>query len=536
MAQPFPPPPPRSTRSVVLTVTAALVVLVVGAVAVGWAAVALVRHHDDSTSSSSSSAPAAPPPSPTGPMPTYRPDLTRFYQQKLQWHSCVGGDQCAILTVPLDYAHPDGRTIRLAVLRVPAQDRSHRIGQLVVDPGGPGVPATQYAAAGAEEFGTTVARYFDLVGMDPRGVGQSTPLQCLDTQQEDAFLNTDPSPDTPAEVTQVDASIRKLGDACLAHDRGLTEHMSTVEAAKDMDVLRAALGEPKLDYHGASYGTLLGATYANLFPTHVGKMVLDGAVDPALNNEQLSLGQAHGFQTALDAFVADCLGSGSCPLGTDKRSALERISKLLLQVDQHPMPTGTDRPLTEGLATAGIAYPLYARQLWPSLRAALQQAIGQGDGSQLLALADTYNDRGPSSFNDNSTNALYAVNCLDHDDFLPSSQVPRYLPEFEKAAPTFAHWFAYGLSACSTWPVHSGQHTVALHAKGAPPIVVIGTTRDPATPYPWAQGLARELDSGHLITRNGDGHTGFAVGNQCVDDAVDNYYVRGLVPRAGLTC
>ena len=515
---------------------AALVVLVLGAVAVGWAAVALVKDRDGSASSSGSSAPAPPPPSPTGPMPSYQPDLSRFYQQKLHWHSCVGGDQCATLTVPLDYAHPDGRTIRLAILRVPAQDRSHRIGQLVVDPGGPGVPATQYAAAGSMAFGTTVARYFGLVGMDPRGVGQSTPLQCLDTQQEDAFLNTDPSPDTPAEVAQVDAAIRKLGEACLAHDRGLTEHMSTVEAAKDMDVLRAALGEPKLDYHGASYGTFLGATYANLFPGHVGKMVLDGAIDPALSNEQFALGQAHGFQTALDAFVDYCIAGGSCPLGDSKQAALDRISAFLRQVDQHPLGTGTDRPLTEALATSGIAYPLYARQLWPSLKDALRQALDHGDGSALLTLADTYNDRGPRGFQDNSTNALYAVNCIDHDDFVPSSQVPRYFPAFEKAAPTFARWFAYGLSGCSTWPVQSGRHTTALHAKGAPPIVVIGTTRDPATPYPWAQGLARELDSAHLITRNGDGHTGFAVGNRCVDDAVDNYYVRGLVPRAGLTC
>ncbi|MBV9832193.1 MAG: alpha/beta fold hydrolase [Marmoricola sp.] len=515
--------------------TAALVALVVVAVAIGWGAVALVRGHDGTGSSAGTPA-SAPPPSPTGPMPSYQPDLARFYQQKLQWHACAGGDQCAALTVPLDYAHPDGRTIRLAILRVPARDRAHRIGQLVVDPGGPGVPATQYAAAGAAAFGPTLARYFDLVGMDPRGVGQSTPIRCLDTQQQDEFLNTDPSPDTPAEVAQVDASIRRLGDACLAHDRGLTEHMSTVEAAKDMDVLRAALGEPKLDYHGASYGTLLGATYADLFPDHVGKMVLDGAIDPALSNEQFALGQARGFQTALDAYVDYCIGASSCPIGNDKQAALDRISTLLRQVDQHPMPTGGDRPLTEALATAGIAYPLYARQLWPSLTDALRQAVQQGNGSGLLTLADTYNDRGPRGFQDNSTNALYAVNCLDHDDFVPSSQVPRYLPAFEKAAPTFAKWFAYGLSSCSTWPVQSGKHTTALHAKGAPPIVVIGTTRDPATPYPWAQGLARELDSGHLITRNGDGHTGFAVGNQCVDDAVDNYYVRGLVPRAGLTC
>jgi pimeloyl-ACP methyl ester carboxylesterase len=344
----------------------------------------------------------------------------------------------------------------------------------------------------------------------------------------------DPSPDTPAEVARLDELIKQFGDACLAKDRGLAEHMSTVEAAKDMDVLRAALGEPKLDYQGASYGTLLGATYANLFPTHVGRMVLDGAIDPALSNVQFNLGQARGFQTALDAFVKDCL-THSCPLGQDLPSALAKVKQLLAQIDQKPLPTSSGRQLTEGLATSGLIYPLYAKTLWPRLRDALSQAIG-GDGSDLLSLADALNSRGPNGYTDNGTNALYDVNCLDHDDYVTSAQVPHYLPLFEKAAPTFANWFVYGLSTCSTWPVQSGQHTTALHAEGAPPIVVIGTTRDPATPYAWAVALSKELASGHLISRDGDGHTGFNMGNQCVDDAVNDYLVRGKVPRDGLSC
>ena len=521
------------TRTIVLTVVVALVVLVAGAVGVGFAAYQLVK--DDSSGGSASPSTPAPAPSPSGTLPSAPPNLASFYHQKLDWSSCAGNDQCAYLKVPLDYADPGARTIRLAVLRVPAQERSKRVGQLVVDPGGPGGSAIQYAASGSLAFGATIARYYDIVGMDPRGVGESTPLQCLDTQGRDAFLASDPSPDTPAEVTDLDGLIKRFGDACLAKDRGLVEHMSTVEAAKDMDVLRAALGEPKLDYHGASYGTLLGATYANLFPTHVGRMVLDGAIDPALTNVQFTLGQAHGFQTALDAFVADCL-ENSCPLGQDKQAALDKIQQLLKQIDQQPLRTSSDRELTEGLATAGVAYPLYSKTLWPRLRDALSQAIDNGDGTQLLSLADAYNSRGPSSYTDNGTNALYAVNCLDHDDYVTSSDVPRYFPEFEKEAPSFAHWFAYGLSTCSTWPVRSGQHTTALHAAGAPPIVVIGTTRDPATPYPWAKALAKELDSGHLISRDGDGHTGFNMGNQCVDDAVNSYLVRGKVPRDGLSC
>jgi pimeloyl-ACP methyl ester carboxylesterase len=469
-------------------------------------------------------------------MPSYAPDLSPFYRQKLDWRTCVGNDECAWLTVPLDYAHPTGRTLRLAVLRVPAQDGSHRLGQLVVDPGGPGGSAVEYAAGGALSFGPELARHYDIVGMDPRGVGESSPLQCLDTKGLDTFLAADPSPDTPAELRRFSTLNRKFGEACLAHDRGLTEHMGTVEVAKDMDVLRAALGERKLDYQGASYGTLIGATYANLFPHHVGKMVLDGAIDPSLTTAQFTLGQAGGFQTALDAFVDDCVKRSSCALGDSRKTALQRIDQLINQADATPLPTGSGRRLTEALAETGIGFPLYAKSLWPQLREALAQAIDHGDGSDLLALADENNDRGKSGYTDNLINALYDVSCLDRDDYVPLSQVPRYLPEFEKVAPTFAREFAYEMSICQTWPVHTGRHAAPLHAKGAPPIVVIGTTRDPATPYRWAVGLARQLDSGHLITRDGDGHTGFRTGNSCVDDAVDAYWIDGKVPRNGLSC
>ncbi len=535
MAPPFPPPQQRrtSTTAVVIGVVVAMLVVFVGVGAVAFAAYKLVQ--DDDSNGSSSATPAPPPPSSTGPMPSYTENLKRFYEQKLDWRSCASGDECAWLTVPLDYAHPDGPTIRLAVLRVPAEQRSRRVGQLVVNPGGPGGSAIEYAAAGSLAFGATVARYFDIVGMDPRGVGESRPLECLRTAARDEFLAADPSPDTPAEVTRIDGLIRQFGEACLQRGGDLARHMSTVEAAKDMDILRAALGESKLDYHGASYGTLLGATYADLFPTHVGRMVLDGAIDPSLSTVDFSIDQARGFQTALDAFVADCV-KDSCPLGDDKQVALARIKQLLVEIDQQPLDTGSDRPLTEGLATAGIAYPLYAKSLWPRLRDALQRAIDDGDGAPLLALADQYNSRGSNGFTDNGTNALYAVNCLDHGDYVTSSEVPDYFGKFEKAAPTFARWFAYGMAACSTWPVQSGKHTVAMHAAGAPPIVVIGTTRDPATPYQWAKALAGQLDSGHLISRDGDGHTGFNMGNECVDDAVNDYLVKGKVPPDGLSC
>jgi pimeloyl-ACP methyl ester carboxylesterase len=535
MSPPY-PPSRRSTGTVVVAVVLVVVVALSGIGLAGFAGYQLLKDGRSGASGDSSDRTAPPPPpSATVPMPSYPAALRRFYEQRLDWTGC-GSYECALLSVPLDYAEPDGKTIDLAVLRVPATQRSRRIGQLVVDPGGPGASAVQYAAAGALAFGPTVARYFDLVGMDPRGVGQSTPLECLSTGALDEFFATDPSPDDVQEVGALDGQARAMGEGCVAESGDLARHVSTVEAARDMDVLRAALGEPQLDYLGASYGTFLGATYADLFPKNVRRMVLDGAVDPSLSTIDLALGQARGFQTALQAYVEDCVAGAGCPLGDDADAALARIRDLLDQLDAEPLETGTDRRLTEGLATNGVIYPLYVKTLWPQLTAALSAAIERDDGAPLLALSDRLTHRGASAYDDNSSEALYAVNCLDHDDAIPSSRVPAYLDRFEAASPTFGRTFSWSISTCQQWPVHTGHVTKALHAAGAPPIVVVGTTRDPATPYAWAKALAGQLDSGRLVSRDGDGHTGFRQGNRCVDGAVEAYLVKGVAPRDGLSC
>jgi len=327
-----------------------------------------------------------------------------------------------------------------------------------------------------------------------------------------------------------------FGQGCLDKSGDLARHMSTKEAARDMDVLRAALGEAKLDYLGASYGTFLGATYAEEFPTHVGRFVLDGAVDPALSNTELSKQQGQGFETALRAYLKDCVDQGSCFLGRTVDEGAARIKRFLNDTDAHPLPTGSDRELTEGLALSGIFLPLYVKEYWPSLTSALRAAIQDDNGKQLLGLADQYASRGPDGYTDNGMESLYAVNCLDHDDYVDTKDVPALIPSFEKASPTFGRVFAWSTSSCSKWPVQSGEHTTAIHAKGAPTIVVVGTTRDPATPLAWAQALAKELDKGTLITRNGDGHTGFQQHNSCVDDAVEGWLVAGTKPKPDLHC
>ena len=493
-------------------------------------------HGPNATPRHTSSATPSPTPSATkGPLPAAEPRLKKFYDQTLHWSAC-GANMCAWLQVPLDYANPGGRVIKLAVLKSPARDQNAKRGALVINPGGPGAPGTLYAAGGALQYGDVLAQHFDIVGFDPRGVGSSAPLKCGSTKQLDEQLAADPDPDTDAERLRLDRLTRAYGEACLRSDPGMARHMSTREVARDVDILRAALGEPKLDYLGSSYGTFIGATYADLFPQHVGRMVLDGAVDPRLSSLQTMIAQARGFEVALRSYVQDCVMQGNCFLGDTVTDGTKRIRAFLDHVEQHPLPTDAGAKLTGGWALLGVLEPLYAKTRWPELTDALKQAMAGKSGSKMLQLGYSYAHRGPRQYTDNLINALSDVNCLDHSDSVSSADVPKLFPRFLKVSPTFGRAFAYSLSFCKVWPVHTHEVSVALHAKGAPPIVVLGTTRDPATPLSSARGLAHELESGVLVTRNGDGHTAFRSGNSCIDDAVQGYLVSGQVPKNGLSC
>ncbi len=283
-----------------------------------------------------------------------------------------------------------------------------------------------------------------------------------------------------------------------------------MEAARDIDVLRAALGEPELRYFGASYGTQLGATYAELFPDRVGRMVLDGGVDPALDFRERSLGQAAGFETALRAYVSNCVEqSETCFLGADVESGLARIQQFLAEVDAEPLPTEGDRTLQVGNAFYGIVLPLYVRDYWILLSQALQAAF-DGDGTALLRLSDFYTSRSADgSYEDNSAEAIYVIGCLDDPSSVPVDEIDEEFAAFEQASPTFGRVFAWGLNNCNGLSTRAAETIGAIDAEGAEPIVVVGTTRDPATPYAWSVGLAEQLESGVLITRDGDGHTGY---------------------------
>jgi len=512
---------------------AAVTVVVVVVLVVG-AALVVTRGSTEDATGPTPVAPSGGPPATQPPSPA----LARFYSQHLTWSDCADshdeGDQCARLTVPLDYRKPAGRTIDLAVLKVPAS--GSRIGSMVVNPGGPGESGTSYAAGRSTYFGEPLLEHFDIVGFDPRGAGDSSPVDCLSDPAMNRFLAGNPSPSSPAQVAAFRARQRSMVTGCSLRSGVLAAHVSTVESARDMDVLRAALGDRTMTYLGASYGTELGATYAQLFPERVGRFVLDGAVDPSLGLRDSSLQQAKGFQTALDAYAANCVESSvGCFLGKDVPSVEQSIRAILDHIARHPLPAG-NRMLTVGDAYLAITAALYNRSYWIVLSAGLRSALG-GDGSLLMQLADAYASRNADgSFSSNLLEAFTVITCLDDPYTIPYRKVPDEFAAFEKASPVFGRTFAWGLTMCDGFAPRSAEPAPTIHAKGAAPIVVVGTTRDPATPYQWAVALAHQLDSGVLVSRDGDGHTGYHRGNPCVDHAVESYLVSGVVPQDGFSC
>ena len=461
--------------------------------------------------------------------------LARYYEQQAEWRECRTDMECAEIEVPLDYEDPSGESIELSVLRVPATEPDARVGSLLVNPGGPGGSGVDYASRAELFFGDRLRAAFDIVGFDPRGVGASTPVDCVSDAELDEQVASDPDPESTEEAEEVLQHVEEMGQGCLRVSGELARHMSTEEAARDMDVLRAVLGQEQMAYFGASYGTYLGATYADLFPDRVGRMVLDGAIDPQAGEVEASLIQAEGFETALRAYIGACVDEGDCFLGDTVDEGAERIRTFFDELDAQPIKGDSERQLTEGLAVLGVWAPLYNEASWPSLDQALQTGF-RGDGRFLLLLADAYVSRGPEGYVNNSTEALYAVNCSDPGEDIPLSEAEGFIDEFEEVSPTFGRGFAYGLAACSVWPVDGPRKQQPLDAAGSEPIMVVGTSRDPATPLRWAEALAEQLKNAVLVRRDGDGHTGYRSGNECVDEAVEGYLVSGTVPSDTVDC
>lgn len=463
------------------------------------------------------------------------PAFERFYAQELAWEDCEDGFECARLTVPVDYEAPEGDTAELSVIRLPASG-DDRQGSIVLNPGGPGGSGIDYARAAETVVSSDVRAAFDVVGFDPRGVGESTPVECLDDEEIDVLVAADGTPDDQGEIDRLVELSQDLAMSCAQNAGALLAHVDTASAARDMDILRAAVGDERLTYLGKSYGTFLGATYAELFPQRVGRLVLDGAIDPSLSSEELNLGQARGFEQALTAFVTDCLEQSDCPLRGSVDEGVQQVQDLLERADARPLDTGTDRELTESLASFGIALPLYESDYWPLLRQGLT-AAQSGDGSVLLGFADAYFERGPDGeYDSNAATVIYAVNCLDRPDDSSIADIQGQAQELQEVAPTFGRFLAWGSLPCTYWVPETASQPATVTAEGAAPILVVGTTGDPATPYEWSEGLAEQLESASLLTFDGDGHTAYQRSNNCIDDAVDAYLLSGTMPDDGTVC
>ncbi|NEE11657.1 alpha/beta hydrolase, partial [Streptomyces sp. SID7499] len=370
-----------------------------------------------------------------------------------------------------------------------------------------------------------------------RGVARSEPVECLTGPEMDVYAQVDQTPDDEAEVRKLSASFEKFAAGCEKRSGEILPYVSTVDTARDMDVLRALLGDEKLSYVGASYGTFLGATYADLFPERAGRLVLDGAMDPSLKAVDMNRDQTAGFEGAFQSFAADCVEQPDCPLGTTSTAdAATALKQLFKDLDAKPIPTGDDRELGESLATTGVIAAMYDEAAWPQLREALEGAQ-RSDGSGLLSLADGYYERGPNGKYANLMFANAAVNCLDLPPaFDGPDAVEKAVPDFEKASPVFGRGFAWASLNCAYWPTEATGTPHRTEAKGADPIVVVGTTRDPATPYKWSEALAEQLASGTLLTYEGDGHTAYGRGSDCIDTAINTYLLEGTAPTDGKKC
>ena len=460
------------------------------------------------------------------------------YAQDLEWGECGDGGEglggeCSAVQVPIDYDDPSAGDTFIALVRMPASGDAQ--GTLFVNPGGPGESGVEFAPGWSLLLDPEVTAAYDVVGFDPRGVGASDPLECLDTAALDEFIAFDPTPETPEEIDEFAALLVGMGEGCEQDAGALASHVTTVETARDLDVLRAVVGDDQLNYYGASYGTYLGATYAALFPDNVGRLVLDGAVDPEIPFSELWLGYAGGFEVALASYADNCVADGACPLGSTPDEVIASVQDLFAQVDEEPLLTSDpDRPITQALAFWGVVTPLSVEEAWPLLTDAVLSAQ-TGNGDSLLALADLSTGRDAEVYSSNVFMAQTAIDCLDTQIRPEGDEVN--IDEFVEASPTFGAivggFAAYG---CDTWPLETALQAPDYSAPGAAPIVVLGTTRDPNTPYAWAQRLAEIIDSGVLLTRDGDGHTGYLKGNACIDQTINEYLVNGAVPDDGTTC
>jgi pimeloyl-ACP methyl ester carboxylesterase len=471
---------------------------------------------------------------PANAAPEIPPGFEQWYNQPLTWETCDWGWQCATISAPLSWGDPGAGAIELALKMRPAE--GEKLGTLVLNPGGPGSSGLSFVTAAVDFIGEPVLQAYDILGFDPRGIGESAPVRCFDDERKDWFISTDFTPGAQGRP-DIKAAAEEFAAACADNTGLVLGEIDSQSTARDMDLIRHLVGDTKLNYLGYSYGTLLGAYYAGLFPHNVGAMVLDGAIDITLGFDESARSQAKGFENALNAYVTYCQENAGCPLTGTVSDGMAQIEALFQEAFEHTIPTGTARALTRNLALLGVAVTLYDEMSWPILTQALEQAINQGNGYTLLMLADWYNDRlADGSFSTNSQEAFIAISCLDGRGATDPEIMDANNTILSEYAPTIGIFFHDGGLMCWGWPHPEVEIEFDIHAPGAAPILVIGTTGDPATPYEEAVALAATLDSGVLLTYNGEGHGAYGRSNECIMETVDEFLVAGVIPEPNRRC
>lgn len=457
---------------------------------------------------------------------------------ELAWHGCDTHYLCSTLSVPLNYAVPNGTQVKLAVIEL-ASTSKHPIGDLVMNPGGPGGSGVQFLEG--QGFPAALRSSFNLVSFDPRGVNESDPVKCVGTAKLRELAATNPDPVSASQVQAVVNDSKEFDDACAANTgKELLDNVSTLDTARDLDRLRAALGQTKLDYMGFSYGTYLGEVYAEHFPSHIRAMVLDGVVNPALSVATVAAQQAEGFEFNLNAFFSWCATNSTCD-GELPQGAAQAYQQLMSSLGSgsvlmaHLKPIyGGDQRVTLGLAETAVLGSLYAKQTWSYLAQAIAEGL-QGDGSLVAALAYSYDGLQANGTFANLDAANSAINCLDRPYPKQVSFYQNLASQLAKLAPDFGALSAWSDLGCAFWPLPAQGKQGPVKVKNVPPMLLIGSTGDPATPYPWAQEVAKQIPGSRLLTRDGTGHTGYLY-SACVQKWADEYLARLKLPPAGTVC
>ncbi|GAA1944116.1 alpha/beta hydrolase [Kitasatospora viridis] len=481
-------------------------------------------------------------PSPTAtPTGADDPALKPFYGQQIAWGACTDDGsypnvdlskfQCATAKVPLDYTHPAGDTVDLALVRRQATGKDQRVGSLFVNPGGPGGSGIEEVLYGADSEFKGLSDHFDLIGFDPRGVGKSSPVHCLDDAGHDQWYTQD----HPAQNKG-----KTLADGCQANSGKLLPFVGTVNVARDLDVLRGAVGDQKLDYLGFSYGTYLGTSYAEQFPDRTGHLVLDGVMDPSQTLLDSDVQQMAGFEGVFERWAADCVTHSDCPLGKDPGTAAKKAADFLDGLAANPMTAKDGRQLTASQGWTGTLSMLYgSSKSWDNLRLGLGWAMQGNKPDYMLDFADGYNGRDAKGHYSNMQDAYAAITCADYGAVMPTdAQVDQALQDDQQKSPYLTKHFTKDDlfdPDCRAWPYHPSTPPQPISAPGAAPILVVGSTGDDATPYPWAQKAAAALPGAVLLTRDGDGHTGYGK-SACIKTAVDTFLVSGTMPAANTHC